>query len=303
MPLALGPGATGDKLAAKQDAGTDVVYEISGDLRTISGSTDAYGSLAQGALGSSPVALLGPASGTDMIVDSITVFNTGASTRVVTFYKTKDSATYDATTQWAVLTLLTGERAEWNSIGWTIYTAQGIAKSAPVSAGLIVTNAATAAVTGFAADTYLAGSALALPTGLIRAKTSMYWVFDVVKTAAGIAAPTVILRFGVNGTTGDAARLTFTFSAQTAAIDRGVFELWASFNSIGAAGVLTGHCKLHHQLAVTGLNTVQPAGMQQLTVTSGGFDTAVANSLAGLSVNGGASAAWTITSVNAQAFM
>src|SRR4030042_4570204 len=118
MPITRGPGATGDKLAAKQDAGTDVIYEINGDLRTIAGSTDAYGSLAQGALSSSAVALIGPAAGTDMIIDSISVFNTGALTRVVTFYKTRNSTTYDATTQWAVLTLLTGEHAEGGSRGW-----------------------------------------------------------------------------------------------------------------------------------------------------------------------------------------
>jgi hypothetical protein len=305
MALTLGPGATGDKLAAKQDAGADVIYEVNGDLRTISGSTDAYGSLAQGALSSSAAALVGPSTGTDLIIDSITVSNPGASTRIVTFYKTKNSVTYDATTQWASLTLLTGERAEWNSRGWTIYNAQGIAKSAPVSGGLMITNASVAAQAGFAADTYLAGSSLLLPTGLIKAGTSFYWVFDAVKTAAGTAAPTVILRFGTAGAIGDAARVTFTFSAQTGVVDRAIFEVWANFRSVGAgtAAVLAGIAKLRHQLAVTGFNTVQPAGMQTLAVTSGGFDSTPAASYAGLSVNGGASAAWTVTVVQAQAYM
>lgn len=305
MPLALGPGATGDKLAAKQDAGTDIVYEINGDLRTISGSVDAYGSLAQGALSSTPAALLAPASGTDMIVDSISVVNTGASTRVVTFYKTKNSATYDATTIWGTLTLLAGERAEWNSYGWQIYTAQGIIKSVVSSAGMSIANASTAAQAGFAADTYLAGSNLVLPTGLLRAGTNFYWVFDVVKTAAGTGAPSVIIRFGTAGAIGDTARVTFTFSVQTAAVDRGIIEVWANFRTVGSgtSGVLAGIARLHHQLAVTGLNTVQPAGLQTLAVTSSGFDSSVENSIIGLSVNGNTSAAWTVTVVQASGIM
>jgi hypothetical protein len=304
MALTLGPGATGDKLAAKQDAGTDVIYEINGDLRTISGSTDAYGSLAQGALSTTATALVGPSAGTDMIIDSIMLSNTGASTRIVTLYKTRNSTTYDATTTWAILTLLTGERAEWNSNGWIVYTAQGIAKTAPVASGLIVSNASVAAQTGFATDTYLAGSNLALTTGLIRATTSMHWVFDVVKTAAGTAAPTVILRFGTAGAIGDTARVTFTFSAQTAAVDRGVIEVWATFRTVGSgtSAVIAATSALKHQLATTGLNNTT-TGYQTLAVTSGGFDSTVAGSSAGLSVNGGASAAWTVTVAQGQAYM
>lgn len=294
--LTLGPGATGDKLAAKQDAGTDCVVEINGDLRTISGSVDAYGSLFQGALSTTATALVGPAAGTDALIGSINVINTGASTRVVSFYKTKNSTTYDATTIWKTITLLAGEFAEWApGSGWLVYTAQGIVKIAQASAGMILGNAMLAPVTGYAADTYLDGSRLFLPTGLLRAGTSFYWIFDVVKTAAGTAAPTVIIRFGTAGAIGDTARVTFTFSVQTAAIDRGTLEVWAAFRNVGAAAVLSAQSKLHHQLAVTGLNTVQPAGMQQLTVASAGFDSAVPNSFIGLSVNGGASAAWTVS--------
>jgi hypothetical protein len=306
MPMTLGPGATGDKFAAKQDAGTDVVYEINGDLRTISGATDAYGSLAQGALSSSATALLGPASGTDMIVDSMKFTNTGASTRIITFYKTKNSTTYDATTQWgSPITLLAGESAGWDSQGWNTYTAQGIMKTITTAAGSVLSNASTAAQTGFASDTYLAGSPLQLPAGLIRAATSMYWIFDVVKTAAGVAAPTVIIRYGTAGAIGDTARVTFTFSAQSAVVDRAIFEVWANFRTVGSgtSAVIAGIARLHHQLAVTGLNTVQPAGLQTLAVTSSGFDSTPAGSYVGLSVNGGSSAAFTVTVVQAQAVM
>lgn len=308
MAIALGPGATGDKLAAKQDVGTDVTYEVNGDLRTIAGSTDAYGSLAQGALSTTETALVGPAAGTDIIVDSISLANTGASTRVVTFYKTKNSTTYTTATKWGpAITLLTGESAEWNG-AWTIYSSLGFAKTAQTSASnMLVTNVSIADQVGFAADAYLDGSSLLLPTSLIRAKTAMYWVFDAVKTAACTGTPTVIIRFGTGGNIGDTARLTFTFSAQTAAIDRATFEVWANFRAVGSgtSGVITGIAKLKHQLATTGFNSTT-TGMQTLAVTSGGFDSTVANSYVGLSVNGTsttAPAVWTVSVVQAIAYM
>ncbi len=305
MALTLGPGATGDKLAASQNVDTDVICEINGDLRTISGSTDAYGSLFQGALGVSAVALVGPAAGTDMIIDNIKVSNPGASTRIVRFYKTKNSTTYDATTQWATITLLMGESAEWNSLGWTIYNAQGVAKKAYVSGGLMVVNASVAAQSGFAADTYLAGSNLLLPTELVRAGTNLYWDFDMVKTAAGLAAPTVIIRVGTAGAIGDTARVTFTFTAQTAVVDRATFRVWANFRAVGSgtSAVLAGIAALHHQLAITGFNITQPCGLQTLAVTSAGFDSTPAATYVGLSINGGLNAAWTNTVVQAQAYM
>jgi len=306
MPMTLGPGATGDKLAGKQDAGTDVICEINGDLRTISGSTDAYGSLFQGALSTSATALIGPSAGTDMIVSNMTLNNTGSSIRKITFYKTKNSTTYDPTTEWMDLTLLPGERASWND-GWTIYTDQGIPKTAPTNSGFVITNASTADQVGFSSDTYLANSNLLLPTGLIRARTMCYWAFDMVKTAACTGTPTVIIRFGTGGAIGDTARVTFTFSAQTAAVDRATFEVWANFRSAGSgtSAVITGHAQLKHQLATTGFNSTT-TGMQTLTVTSSGFDSTVANSYIGLSVNGTsttAPAVWTNTVVQASAYM
>lgn len=303
MPLTLGPGSTGDKLAAKQDVGTDVIYEINGDLRTISGSTDAYGSLAQGALNTSATALVGPSSGTDMIIDSISLSNPGASTRIVTFYKTKDATTYNATTQWGPpITLLTGESAQWNG-SWSVYTAQGIIKSAPTTSGLVL--AATGfggPVTGFSSDTYLAGSQILLPTNLLTADRSMFrWNFGVSKTAACTGTPTVIIRYGTAGAIGDTARVTFTFSAQTAATDRGWFEVLARFRVVGASAVINAEALLSHQLATTGLNNTT-TGSQELAVTSGSFDSTPVGSYIGLSVNGTsttAPAVWTITSVHA----
>jgi len=150
---------------------------------------------------------------------------------------------------------------------------------------------------GFASDTYLIGSSIAIPASVLRVGALYRLTFDVSKSAAGVATPVIIVRFGTLGTTGDAARLTFTFAAQTAVADLGMFDLYAMFRTVGAAAVLQGRASLRHGLSITGLG-VQVS--QVLQVTSGAFDSSVANSIIGVSVNGGASAAWTVQLVESE---
>lgn len=161
-------------------------------------------------------------------------------------------------------------------------------------------NQSLASVTGYASDTYVVGSGISLGAFLPRAGMRYHCVFDVTKTAAGVATPILVLRFGTAGTTSDAAICTFTFNAQTAVVDNGVIELFATFRAVGASAAVQGMATLRHNLAVTGLGSVNPAGWQQVLVTSSTFNSAVANSIVGVSVNGGASAAWTTTLVQAE---
>jgi hypothetical protein len=150
---------------------------------------------------------------------------------------------------------------------------------------------------GFATDTYLTGSSISIPPGVLKIGAMYRCTFDVSKTAAGTATPIVIVRFGTNGTTADTARLTFTFTAGTAAADVGMFDIYALFRTVGASGVMQGRARITHNLSITGIvNLVSPT----LQVTSGAFDTTVANSIIGCSVNGGASAAWTVQLVEAE---
>lgn len=152
---------------------------------------------------------------------------------------------------------------------------------------------------GFAADTYLVGSSCAIPNGLLQAKTKYRCRFSVSKTGAGVATPIINIRIGTLGTVGDAPRGVLTFAAQTAVIDEGLFEIEAIFRTVGAgvAAVLQSMGKLTHRLSITGLST-DVSGMK--LATSAGFDSTVANSIIGLSVNGGASAAWTVAVVSAE---
>lgn len=167
-----------------------------------------------------------------------------------------------------------------------------------------IANASTASVAaGFAADTYLAGSASLIPRSQPRIGTTWRCRFDMVKTAAGVAAFAINVRFGVNQTTADAARLTFTFGAGTAAIDTGIFEVFVHFRSIGAAGVIAGMCRCDHHLAATGLISTGAAGTGIITnQISAGFDTTVASSFIGISVNGGAAFSGTNTIVQSKLY-
>lgn len=155
----------------------------------------------------------------------------------------------------------------------------------------------------FAADTYLAGSAILLPRSQPRIGTTYRCRFDMVKTAAGVAAFAINVRFGVNQTTADAARLTFTFGAGTAAIDTGIFEVFVHFRSIGAAGVIAGMARCTHHLAATGLISTGASGTGIITnQVSAGFDTTVASSFIGISVNGGAAFSGTNSIVQARLY-
>jgi hypothetical protein len=149
---------------------------------------------------------------------------------------------------------------------------------------------------GFAVDTYLTGSNL-LVGGRLKVGSILRWKIVATKTAAGIAAPIWIIRFGTAGAIGDTARCTMTSPAQTAVIDTAVWEIFASVRSIGAAGVVASSVGCMHALATTGFS-ISTGGAR---VTSAGFDTGVAGLQAGISVNGGTSAAWTVHQVQAEA--
>lgn len=152
-----------------------------------------------------------------------------------------------------------------------------------------LTNASTANQTGFASDAYLSGSGIAIPPGLVRVGSTYRLRFDMTKTAAGTATPIIQVRFGTNGTTADSARLTFTFAAGTAAVDSGLVEILAHWRVAGSSAILAGVCRITHALAATGLTSTGASGTAMLTAVSSAFDATVANSIIGVSFNGGAS--------------
>lgn len=159
---------------------------------------------------------------------------------------------------------------------------------------------ASTVAAGFAADTYLAGSAITAPAaGAWKAGTKYRLIFDVTKTAAGVAAPVLTVRMGTLGTTGDAAILTFTWTVGTAVADVGIIQLWAHFRTVGGGttAVLSGIAELRHGLPTTGLDNAGAAEM--LTAVSAGFNSTT-QTIIGASFNGGAAFSGTVTLVEAE---
>lgn len=159
-------------------------------------------------------------------------------------------------------------------------------------------NAVTTPAAGFAADTLLTGSVVVIPAGLPAVGTTYKLRFYVAKTAAGTATPIINIRIGTAGTAADTARLTFTFGAGTAVADEGLFEVMATFRTVGATttAVISGYAVLTNNLQTTGLSST----IKAKSVTSAGFDSTVANLKISASYNGGTSAAHTVSFVRAE---
>lgn len=164
-------------------------------------------------------------------------------------------------------------------------------------------NAAVAQQTWGAVDKYLTGSSIALPVTRLQAKTMYRCMFEVVKTSTtgSTSAPVLQVRIGTNGTTADTSRGSMTFNLQTAVIDEGVIEYWATFRTVGSgtSAVLQSVGRLTHRNSTTGLAT----GISTPKIaTSAGFDSTVASSIIGLSCNFGTSFVGTTEVVQAELF-
>lgn len=155
--------------------------------------------------------------------------------------------------------------------------------------------AAIAQQAGFAADTYITRSGLLIPSCSMQPGMAWIWEMVIVKTAAGVAVPSWVVRVGAAGAIGDAARLTIATAAQTAVADTAHVRVMLTCRTVAVGGVIQGLVWIQHNLAATGFANAGPAGLNIVQGTSAGFDnTALGGQFVGLSVNGGAAAAWTI---------
>lgn len=152
--------------------------------------------------------------------------------------------------------------------------------------------AAQGAVTsgnGLAADTYVAGSNIsAIPSGALKVGSRYHLVANLVKGGFGTAGLVVNVRLGTLGTTGDTARATLTFTAQTAVADEGTLELWVTFRAVGATAVIQAVGQLRHRLTTTGLTNAGAVATQ--IATSAAFDV-TGVTVMGISLNAGANGA------------
>jgi hypothetical protein len=152
---------------------------------------------------------------------------------------------------------------------------------------------------GFSADTYVTDSDLLIPSFGVQARTIFRWTIAAVKTAAGVATPVYSFRIGSARTTADTAQLQITGPAQTAAADNGILTLILAVLTVGGSGTIRGTAAWSHSAAATGFAADDNG---YVSAASSGFDnSALGGQYVGVSINGGASASWTIRQVVAEA--
>lgn len=160
-------------------------------------------------------------------------------------------------------------------------------------------NASVISQSGFSSDTYVTGSHITVPAAGVRVGSTIRWTLSLSKTAAGTANPTYNIRVGGNASTADTARLSILGAAQTATADVGVLTVLMTVRNVSAAGAFQGTVTWMHSLNALGFAN-NANGMNEQSGAA--FDnTALAGLYIGLSIDAGASAAWTVTQCIAEA--
>jgi hypothetical protein len=150
-------------------------------------------------------------------------------------------------------------------------------------------NGSSAQATGFASNTYLAGSVITVNAGDWKVGSTYRCMFDMAKTTAGSAAPVITIYIGTNGSTADTAAQTITFAAATGVADTGIFEVFVNFRAIGASATISSVGRCVHNLAATGLTSTGASGSGTISnSTSSTFNSTAATKI-GIAFNGGAS--------------
>lgn len=158
--------------------------------------------------------------------------------------------------------------------------------------GILSRNDAVAAQgAGFAADTYITNSGILIPSFGMKAGMLFRWHIGVTKTAAGTAAAILQVRLGAAQSTGDTSRVSMTqLVAQTATAADSLWTIVCSVRAVGATGVIVASF-------ATGTAAFGSGG----NAASATFDnSAVGGQYLGLSLNGGASASYTLQLVTAE---
>lgn len=160
--------------------------------------------------------------------------------------------------------------------------------------GLLSRNWSTAQQgAGFSSDTYVTGSGIKIPDCGMQVGQVYRWYVSVQKTAAGTDAVVYTIRLGANQTTADTARNQQTaVIAQTATADGGLIIVTCVVRAVDATnGVIA-----------MGVGVCAGGGFGGgVDGASSTFDnSAVGGQYLGLSINGGASASWTVQHVSAE---
>lgn len=160
-------------------------------------------------------------------------------------------------------------------------------------------------VSAFATDLYLVGSNVLLPSFGMQAGTKYFLQASASKTGNGTGTPVYTVRIGSAGSAADTSRLALTGPAQTAIADIGTLNILLVVRNVGASGVIQGTAWWEHRGTAANTTTSGTGFANDSTGHVEGTATPYDNSAEGgkyigISINGGASNAWTVTQVHAQ---
>lgn len=234
-----------------------------------------------------------PAASTYRNLKFLSVRNTNVSTNNTVTIQHTDGTT--AVILWQGV-LAAGMAVQINDSGLVTVFANGGMPLTPSPSNSLYNFSTASQATGFATDTYVTGSNIAIPSQRPRAGTIFQVRIAATKTAAGTATPIVVIRYGNGASITDTALCTFTFGAGTAATDTGVFLVTGVYRTTGSGtiAIMQGSCQLDATPSA-GFSSTSKA----VVATSAGHDS-TNSSFLGVSINGGLSAVWTVTSVLAE---
>jgi hypothetical protein len=167
-------------------------------------------------------------------------------------------------------------------------------------------NASIAAIggaTGFATDTYVTDSDILIPSFGMQVRSVFNWRMSASKTGASTGTPVYSIRIGSGRAITDTARLALTGPAQTGVADIGTLNIMVVCRAVNAStGVIQGTAWWDHR-GTAANTTTSGTGFANDTTghvegTSANFDNTAATIKGlyiGVSINGGALSAWTMT--------
>jgi hypothetical protein len=167
--------------------------------------------------------------------------------------------------------------------------------------GSISRNDATASQALGTGDTYVTNSGLLLPSFGMKQGQFMRWFLSLSKTAAGTAQAAVNVRIGAFQSTSDTARLTLTQAAaeaQSALAASAIMMIMVGVRSVSATGVIAGGFGFTQTYQATAGNLAFGGGQDGASSTFA--NDSLAGQYVGISINAGASSAWTITHCTAE---
>ena len=234
-----------------------------------------------------------PAASTQRTTNFLSVRNTDATVSQTITIQHTDGTTVEPI---FVGTIAAGESVVMDRTGvFTSYANTGVIKSSAQTGWLFNSN--TANVTGFAADTYVAGSSILIPTQNFKTGTGYRCRISITKTAAGVAGLIATLRVGATASTADSSYFALNLSAQTAATDTTLLTYDFMTRSTGASAALVAHLSSISQ-PTTGFSSL----LKGANGTNTGDITAWPGKYIGVSLNGGASASFTVNMVQSEIY-